>query len=109
MLDKIQNTASEALAQSQSLDRIKEIDSSSRNIEEQEDYFVDECEISSDALSKYQHEQDVKRFSDILIQTDEAQATDLVLKQAFDGTISIDNDDFLAELLSSDEFLNDII
>ncbi len=107
MLDKIQNNSSESITQSQSLDRIKGY--STNPFEENENgFFIDESDISTAALQKYQHEVDVKKFSEILKQTDEAAANELVLQQAFDGNLSIDNEDFLLELLNNEDFLNDI-
>ena len=53
-------------------------------------------------------ELDIKTFSDILMQTDEKAANDLVLKQAFEGLFSIDNTDFLSEILDNEDLLNDI-
>lgn len=109
MLDKIQNNSSESIAQSQSLDRIRGIGSTNPFEESDDRFFIDESSISSLALQKYQRELDVKAFSDILLETDEKAANDLVLKQAFEGKFSIENDDFLSELINSEEFLNDVI
>ena len=108
MLDKILNTSSETVKQSQNLDRIKEIGVSNPFEQKSTDYFVDESEISPEAFRKYERELDVKKFSDILIQYDEKDALEQVLHQVFDGTISIDNDEFLSELLTNEDFLNDI-
>ena len=71
-------------------------------------YFIDESNISTAALEKYQRELDVKTFSEILKQTDEKAANELVLQQAFEGLLSIDNTDFLSELLDNEDLLNDI-
>lgn len=108
MLDKIQNTGSESITQSQNLDRIRGLGVSNPFEEDDKGFFVDESNISSLALEKYQRELDVKKFSDILMETDEKAANDLVIKQAFDGTLSIDNDDFLSELLNNEDFINEI-
>ncbi len=108
MLDKIQNTGSESITQSQNLDRIRGLGVSNPFEEDDKGFFVDESNISSLALEKYQRELDVKKFSDILMETDEKAANELVIKQAFDGTLSIDNDDFLSELLNNEDFINEI-
>ena len=108
MLDKITSTNSEIIEQSQSLDRIKAIGISNPFEEDTSKYFIDESNISTAALEKYQRELDVKTFSDILKQTDEKAATQLVLKQAFEGILSIDDTDFISELLDNEELLNDI-
>jgi len=107
MLDKILANNSEIIEQSQSLDRIKGL-GTTNPFESKKDYFIDESSISTAALEKYQREIDVKTFSEILMQTDERAANDLVLQQAFEGLLSIDNTDFLSELLDNEEFLNDI-
>lgn len=107
MLDKILANNSEIIDQSQSLDRIKGL-GTTNPYESSKDYFIDESHISNAALEKYQREVDVKTFSEILKQTDENAANELVLQQAFEGILSIDNTDFLAELLDNEEFLNDI-
>ena len=78
MLDKITNNNSEIIDQSQNLDRIKAIGTSNPFIEDKTKYFVDESSISSAAMQKYQRELDIKTFSDILMQTDEKAANDLL-------------------------------
>jgi len=60
-------------------------------------------------MQKYQHDLDIKNFSNILMEINEKEANDLVLQQAFSGNLSIDNDEFINELLINDDFLNDII
>lgn len=108
MLDKILNTNSDSISQSQNLDRINQIGATNPFEKTNSSYFIDESQISDDAIEKYQRELDVKKFSEILKETDEKEANELVLKQAFDGILSIDDDEFLSELLASDVFLNDI-
>ena len=109
MLDKILANNSEIIDQSQSLDRIKGLGTTNPYEADKSKFFIDESSISNAALEKYQKELDVKKFSDILFQTDEKAANDLVLQQAFDGLFSIDDTDFLSELLDNEEFLNDIV
>ena len=65
-------------------------------------------DISSEAIKKYEHEIDVKKFSDILMQYDEKDAFKEVLQNALDGKISVDNDEFLSDLLANEDFLNEI-
>lgn len=108
MLDKILGTNSESVTQSQNLDRISQIGATNPFEKANADYFVDESDISSEAIKKYEHELDVKKFSDILMEYDEKDALEEVLQQVFNGTISIDNDEFLSELLTNEDFLNDI-
>ena len=108
MLDKILGTNSETVKQSQNLDRINQIGATNPFENANADYFVDESNISSEAIAKYERENDVKKFSDILMQYDEKDALEQVLQKVFDGSISIDNDEFLSELLTNEDFLNDI-
>lgn len=108
MLDKILANNSEIIDQSQSLDRIKGLGVSSPYEVDKSKFFVDESEISTQALQKYQKELDIKSFSEILMQTDEQAANELVIKQAFEGLFSIDDTDFLSELLDNEDLLNDI-
>ena len=108
MLDKILNTNSESISHSQNLDRISQVGASNPFAKSESTLCVDESQISDIAIEKYQRELDVKKFSDILKQTDEKEANELVLQKAFDGTLSIDDDEFLSELLASEAFLNDI-
>lgn len=109
MLDRIQNDGTDLIAQSANLDRIKEVELKDHYSQNDNDFFIDESDISDAAYEKYQRYSDVQKFSKILMQTDEQEALDLVLKKTFDGTITVDNDDFMSELLSNDDFLNDII
>ena len=62
MLDKIQNTGSESITQSQNLDRIRGLGVSNPFEEDDKGFFVDESNISSLALEKYQRELDVKKI-----------------------------------------------
>ena len=109
MLDKILNTGSESIGQSQSLDRIRGLGVSNPFDDNDNNFFVDESHISNAAIEKYQREIDVQTFSEILKQTDEQEANNLVLQKAFEGKLSIDDNDFLSELLNNEDFLNDII
>ena len=108
MLDKILGTNSETVKQSQTLDRIGQVGATNPFEKTGSDFFVDESDISTEAIAKYEREIDVKRFSDILMQYDEKEALEEVLQKVFEGSISIDNDEFLSELLTNEDFLNDI-
>jgi len=109
MLDKINNNSTDIINQSQNLDRIKSIGVTNPFAEDTDAYFIDESDISNAAMQKYQHDLDIKNFSNILMEINEKEANDLVLQQAFSGNLSIDNDEFINELLINDDFLNDII
>jgi hypothetical protein len=108
MLDKILANNSEIIDQSQSLDRIKGLGTTNPYEVDKNKFFIDESSISTAALEKYQKELDVKTFSEILLQTDEKAANELVLQQAFEGLFSIDDTDFLTKLLDNEDLLNDI-
>lgn len=73
------------------------------------DYFIDESEISNAAIEKYQKEEDIKKFSEILMESDEQEATNKVLEDIFSQKYSIDDESFLDSLLNNEEFLNDVI
>ena len=109
MLDKIQGSQADLVNRSASADRINEIDLKNRYQDNDLNYIVDESEISSEAYQKYERELDIKRFSQILLDTDEKEATERVLKKAFDGTISISETDILGDLVNNNDLLNDII
>lgn len=108
MLDKIHSNAADSIEQSQNLDRIKGYGVTNPFLDDN-DYFIDESYISNEALQKYQREIDVKDFSKILIDLEQSLSDNLVIQQAFEGKFSIDNDEFLSELLNSKEFLNDLM
>ncbi len=108
MLDKIQGNISETIAQSQGLEKVKGLGVSNPFEDDDKGFFIDQSDISSLALQKYQREIDVNHFSEILKQTDEQEATNLVLDKVFNGQFSIDNDDILMEILNSKDFLNDV-
>lgn len=108
MLDRIQGGHAEQIGQSASLDKIKEIDIKNREIQNDSEYFIDESQISQAAYEKYEREMDIAKFSKILLETDEKEANELVLKDAFDGKIIIDNDDYLGELITNNNLLDDI-
>ena len=109
MLDRIQNNSSEIISQSQNLDKIRGLGVSNPFEESDKGFFVDESLISNTAMEKYQRELDIANFSKIFAQTDEKEANELVLKDIFEGKYSIDDTDFLAELLNNEKFLNDVI
>lgn len=108
MLDRIHNNGSEAIDQSQNLDRIKGFGITNPFADDYDNFFIDESHISNEAIKKYQRELDIKEFGELLKNTAQKAADELVLQQAFEGTLSIDNDDSIAELISSEDFLNDL-
>ena len=108
MLDKIQGNISETIIQSQTLEKLNSIGASNPFIEDDKGYFIDQSDISSLALQKYQREQDINKFSEIFHQTNEKEANDLVLSKLLNGQISIDNDDIFMEMLNNKDFLNDV-
>ena len=108
MLDKIQGNISETIAQSQGLEKIKSLGVTNPFEDDDKGFFIDQSDISSLAMQKYQREIDVNYFGEILKQTDEQEATKLVLDKVFNGQFSIDNDDVLMEILNSKDFLNDV-
>ncbi len=108
MLDKIQNGQSEVIGQSQSLDRILGIGSNNPYENNDDKFFIDEYQISQEAIQKYQKELDVKKFSEALAQTDERFSNSLVVQKAFEGLINFDTDDIISEIAKNKDFLNDI-
>ena len=109
MLDRIQGSHTDSISQSTSLDKIQELELKNHYKDYDSNYIIDESRISDEAYRKYQREIDVKNFSNILLQTSEKEATELVLQKAFDGTISINDDNILNDLISNNDLLNEII
>lgn len=72
-------------------------------------HFIDESQISNEALNLYQKEQDVKKFASLAL-SDENDFSHLALiEQAFaEGVKSPFTDDMIEDLLSNQKFLNDI-
>ena len=108
MLDKIQSNISETIAQSQNLEKINSLGISNPYENDDKKFFIDQSEISSLALEKYQRELDINKFSEIFNQIDEQEATNLVLSKVFNGDFSIDTENILMDILNSKDFLNDI-
>ncbi len=116
MLNNIQNNTSNEIAQNaadliaasktQSLEAIGKNDSS--KYDDYNKYFIDQSDISNTALEKYQKEEDIKTFSKLLLQTDEKEAVSRVLDEVFNQKYEIENDEFLNNLLTNKDFLNDI-
>ena len=71
MLDKIQGNISETIAQSQGLEKIKGLGVTNPFEDDDKGFFIDQSDISSLAMQKYQREIDINYFSEILKQTDE--------------------------------------
>lgn len=109
MLDKIHNDGANSVEQNQSLDRIRGYGVTNPFLEDDNNFFIDESRISNEALQKYQREIDIKDFSKMLTNLEQKDSDALVIQQAFDGQLSIDNDEILSNLLNSKEFLNDLM
>lgn len=109
MLDRIQNNSLDNINQSQNLEKIEKYGSTNPIKEDRKSFFIDESQISQRALEKYQRELDITKFSDILKQTSQKEADDLVMSKAFNGSLSVENDDWLSELINSKDFLDDIL
>ena len=108
MINKIQNdNIAEVKGQSAALEGINN-NSSLKKSDNDKNFFIDQSDISQAAFEKYKKEEDVKKFSEILLQSDEKEATQRVLEEIFSQKYSIDDDEFLNELLNNEEFLNDI-
>ena len=100
MLDRISNDRNEAISQNSSSGIYNTDDS---------DLFVDESNISDAAIKLYERERDVQKFTKLaLSDMDDKSADALVISKAFDGDISIDDDDAIFSLLSNEDFLNEI-
>lgn len=108
MLDRISNEHNEAISQS-SVNRISPTGVSGKYNTDDRDLFVDESNISDAAIKLYERENDVKKFTELALSDAEDNSADaLVLQKAFDGEISIDDDDAVFSLLSNEDFLNEI-
>lgn len=73
-------------------------------------HFIDETQISNEALNLYEKEQDIKKFASLAL-SDDADSSHLALiEQAFsNGVKSPFTDDLLENLLDNQKFLDDII
>lgn len=108
MLDRISNDRNEAISQS-SISKISSLGSSGIYENDQNGLFVDESNISDAAIKLYERERDVQKFTKLaLSDADDRSADALVISKAFDGDISIDDDDAIFSLLSNEDFLNEI-
>ncbi len=108
MLDRISNDRNEAISQN-SISKISSLGSSGIYNTDDSDLFVDESNISDAAIKLYERERDVQKFTKLaLSDMDDKSADALVISKAFDGDISIDDDDAIFSLLSNEDFLNEI-
>ena len=108
MLDRISNEHNEAISQN-SISKISSLGTSGVYNTDDNGLFVDESTISDTALKLYEREQDIKRFTDLaLSDEDDKSADSLVISKVMNGEISIDDDEAIFSLLSSDDFLNEI-
>ncbi len=108
MLDRISNDRNEAISQS-SISKISSLGSQGIYDNDDNGLFVDESNISDAAIKMYEREMDVKKFTKLALSDfDDKSADALVIAKAFDGDISIDDDDAIFSLLSNEDFLNEI-
>ena len=72
-------------------------------------HFIDEINVSNDALTLYQKEQDIKKFTNLaLSDTEDASHLDLIDKDFAKGVLSPFTEDSLIDLLSNQKLWNDI-
>ncbi len=108
MLDRISNEHSEALSNN-GISKISSLGASGVYNTSDNDLFVDESNISDAAIRLYEREQDVKRFTELVLSdADDNSADALVINKALNGEISIDDDEAVFSLLSNEDFLNEL-
>ena len=108
MLDRISNDHSEAISQN-NIGRISSLGVSNPYNTNDNSLFVDESNISDAAIKLYEREQDVKKFTKLALSDEDDRSADaLVVSKAMNGEISIDDNDALFDLLSNEDFLNEI-
>ena len=108
MLDRISADHNEAIRQN-SVGSVSSLGVSNPYAQRDKGLFIDESNISDAAIKLYEHEMDVKKFTKLaLSDQDDKSADALVLSKAFDGEISIDDDEAIFSLLSNEELLNEI-
>lgn len=108
MLDRISNDINETLSQS-SISRVSQLGMQNPYNTSEKSLFIDESNISDRAIELYERELDVKRFTQMVLDdVDDVEANSLVVSKAFDGEISIDDDEAIFSLLSNEDFLNEI-
>ena len=71
-------------------------------------HFVDEMQISSEALNLFQKEQDIKKFTSIALSESDNSHLDLIDKAFSKGVVSPFTDDSLEELLNNSKLWDDI-
>lgn len=72
-------------------------------------HFVDETQISSEAMKLYEHENDVKKFTALALSDEDDTSHMKLMQTAFDNGIkSPFTDDLLDMLLDNQKFLSDI-
>ncbi len=109
MLDRIQNNGLDNVAQGHNLEKVSSVGSTNPfEKEELKNYLIDESDISTTAMEKYQKELDIQKFSDILKKMDEKEANNLVLKNVFEGVFTMESSDIFSSLSSNENFLNEI-
>ena len=75
----------------------------------QSTHFVDETQISNEAINLYEKEQEVKKFASLALSDEDDTSHMALIEEAFaDGVKSPFTDDMLDELLNNQKFLDDI-
>lgn len=72
-------------------------------------HFIDETQISNEALNLYEKEQDVKKFASLALSDDSDLSHMALMEEAFAGGVkSPFTDDVLESLLDNQKLLDDI-
>lgn len=72
-------------------------------------HFVDEMQISSEALTLYQKEQDIKKFASLALSDENDNSHIALMDKAFsNGALSPFTDDNLEDLLNNQKLWDDI-
>lgn len=109
MLNRIeQNSTSEILAKSSAIQRLSD-SYQSNPIDDRKNFLIDESNISTNAIQKWERELDVKKFTHLVTSDpDDKSAEELVTRQIFEGKISFDDEE-LQGLFSNKKFLEDVM
>lgn len=70
--------------------------------------FVDETNISTDALALYQREQDIKSFAQLALAGMTEEENNLILNDLFTIATQMRNDELSDSLLKNQNFLDDL-
>ncbi len=73
------------------------------------DLFVDQSDISDEAVNLYQKEQDVKSFTNLALSDPEDSSQDDIVSSLFeDGVSDLFSDEVFSELAENDSLLEDL-